>query len=81
MKIHPEYDALDLTDSKVTNMQQPVGIQYKGDDVQFLTLVFMGIILELVGYLLGDIDDMKIFKIKYLAREWAERKHYLRYFK
>ena len=46
MKTHPEHDVIDLTDSEVSNIQQPFEIQYKGDDLQFPTHVFTRIIPE-----------------------------------
>ena len=45
-KTHTEHDVTDLTDSKVFIIQQPVEIQYKADNLQFLKHVLTRIALE-----------------------------------
>ena len=62
MKTHPEYEVMDLTDSEVSDMQQPVEFQYRGDDLQFPAHLFAQITLEWVEHMQGDIDGMDILR-------------------
>ena len=81
MRTHTKYEVINLTDSEVSNMQWPDKFQYKGGDVQLPTHLFTWITPEWVEYLPGDIDGMKIFKIKSLPNDRVERTHDLRHFK
>ena len=55
--------------------------KYNKNDMQFPTHLFINIAPARVDHLPDDIDGMKIFKIKYLPREWVQRTHDLRYFR
>ena len=70
---------IEVRDWEVSDMKQPVKIQYK-DDLLATPYVFTRMDPEWVDYLLGDINGIKIFKIKCFPREWVGRTHDLRYF-
>ena len=77
-----DFEVIDLTVDFDTNpMQQHVYFPYSKNDTQFPTHLFINKAPEWVDHLPGDINSMKIFKIKCWPRECFERTHNLRYIK